>query len=153
MNTAMQDIIEREIVVRATKERVYSAITDPAQIVMWFPDGIEGKLEKGERPIFDFGEYGKNQIYVVAADPHDYFAYRWVSGSRLGPEGFVGDPLTEPHTLVEFRLSETPEGTIVKLKESGFASLPAEIYELSFTDNTSGWAYMFDRLEKYLAPA
>jgi len=58
----MQDTIVREITVKAPKERVYTAITDPTQIIKWFPDAVEGKLEAGERPVFDFGEYGKNQI-------------------------------------------------------------------------------------------
>jgi len=31
----MQDTITREITVKATKERVYRAITDPVQVVTW----------------------------------------------------------------------------------------------------------------------
>jgi len=148
--TALQDTIEREIVVRAPKERVYAGITDPAQIVQWFPDGIEGKLEPGERPILDFGKYGKSAIYVVAAEPYDYFAYRWVPGSVPVPQGFLGDVLAQPNTLVEFRLEEVPGGTRVSLVESGFASLPAEVYQQSLKDNTEGWQFMLDRLQKYL---
>ena len=34
--------------------------------------------------------------------------------------------------------------------ESGFASLPAEVYEQSLKDNTEGWQFMLDRLQKYL---
>lgn len=151
MVTTMQDTIEREIVIRAPKEKVYNAITDPAQIVKWFPDTVEGKLEPGERPIFDFGQYGKSALYVVAADPHDYFAYRWIPGGVHEYKDFMGDVLAEPNTLVEFRLEEASGGTRVRLMESGFASLPAEAYAQSVKDNTEGWAYMLDRLEKYLA--
>ncbi len=149
--TSLQDTIEREITIRAPKERVYAAITDPEQIVQWFPDGIEGKLEAGERPVLDFGEYGKNKIYVVAADPFDYFAYRWTSGSSFIPEGFMGDTLNHWNTLVEFRLEEVADGTRVKLLESGFASLPTEVYEQLLKDNSGGWSYMLDRLEKLFA--
>lgn len=38
----MQDAIIREITVKASQERVYQAITDPAEIIKWFPDAIEG---------------------------------------------------------------------------------------------------------------
>jgi uncharacterized protein YndB with AHSA1/START domain len=143
----MQDTIDREITVRAPKERVFNAIVDPAQIVNWFPDGIEGKIEPGERPIFDFGTYGKVQIYVVAVEPHDYFAYRWASA---GADGDAGDALTDPSTLVEFRLSEGPDGTTVKLTESGFASLPAAVMKKSLSDNSEGWDHMMARLAKLI---
>jgi len=142
----MQDTIVREITVKAPKERVYKAITDPKQIVTWFPDAIEGTLEVGERPIFNFGKHGKNQIYVEAANPYDYFAYRWVPGSN----NVTGDVLTVPNTLVEFRI-ETSEGmTKVTLTESGFASLPAEVAQKSFEQNSGGWEFMISRLEKIL---
>ncbi|HEY0867227.1 MAG TPA: SRPBCC family protein [Fimbriimonas sp.] len=147
----MRDTIEREIIIRAPVERVYNAIAEPEQIVRWFPDAIEGRLKPGERPTLDFGEYGKSSIYVEAAEPHHYFAYRWRPGSDSLDTG--GDVLQQPNTLVEFRLEPVAEGTRLKLTESGFASLPAEVYEKAFKDNNEGWDYMLDRLAKYAAQA
>ncbi len=144
------DTIVRNIIVRAPMERVYTAITDPDQIVKWFPDGIEGSPARGERPIMDFGDDGKFQIYVVDARPYTYFAFRWVSGSVLIPHGFRGDVLQNPNTLVEFMLAEVSDGTSVTLKESGFTSLPADQQEQAHKDNTGGWDYMMDRLEKLM---
>ena len=143
----MQDVIEREITVKAAKERVYNAITDPKQIIAWFPDAVEGTLEVGERPVFTFEGYGKSQLYVVAAKPFEYFAYRWIPG---GAGTATSDPLAEPNTLVEFHIEELADGTKVTLKESGFASLPPEVAEKSLSENTGGWEYMFDRLAKLL---
>jgi uncharacterized protein YndB with AHSA1/START domain len=145
----MQDIITREIVIKASKERVYTAITDPKQIVNWFPDAIEGSLAVGERPILSFGEHGKNQIYVEAAQPHDYFAYRWMPGGADS----LGDTLTKPNTLVEFRLTENEGRTTVTMTESGFAALPSEMAERSFNQNSGGWDYMLGRLEKQFTGA
>jgi len=147
----IQDKIERQVTIRAPKERVYRAITDPKQIVSWFPDAIEGTLGAGDRPILDFGEYGKNQIYVVAADPYVYFAYRWVPGCVDGTTGFKGDVLAVPHTFVEFRLSDHPSGTAVTLTESGFSNLPEAVAKKKFEENSGGWEYMLDRLEKLFA--
>ena len=118
MNSTIQDSIEKEIVVRAPKERVYAAIATPEQFVKWFSTGVEGKFDAGERPILDFGEHGKFKIFVVAANPHDYFAYRYVPGSRLWPQGFDGDVLAHPNTLVEFTLEDVEGGTKVHLKEA-----------------------------------
>lgn len=150
MSTTMQDTIQKEMILRAPIERVYAALTDPEQFAKWFPDSIEGELKPGERPLLDFGEYGKCRIYVVAAEPFTYFAYRWVSGSAYAPHGFQGDVLTMPNTLVEFRLESGPEGTRLKLTESGMASLPPEIAELTLKDNDGGWDYMLGRLHTYL---
>jgi len=149
MNPALQDIIQREIVVKAPKQRVYTAITDPKQIIAWFPDSVEGSLEVGERPLFTFEGHGTVQLYVVDAKPYDYFAYRWIPGA--GSEDFRGDVRTVPNTLVEFRIEEISEGTKVTLTESGFSSLPSDVAEQKFKDNSGGWEYMMDRLEKVLA--
>jgi uncharacterized protein YndB with AHSA1/START domain len=143
----MRDTIEREIIIRAPIERVYRAIADPEQIVRWFPDAIEGDLSPGERPVLDFGQYGKASVYIVAAERNHYFAFRWIpGGDSLAPSG---DVLQHPNTLVEFRLESTAEGTKLRLIESGFASLPAEFYEKAFKENSEGWDYMLDRLVKY----
>lgn len=147
METTLKDAIEREIIVRAPKERVYKAITDPGQLVKWFPDGVEGRLEPGERPVFDFSEYGSTSLYIVAAEAPNYFAYRWLPAG-VAPGKFRGDVLSKPNTLVEFRLEDAPEGTRVKLRESGFASLPSEFYENAFKENNEGWDYMLARLQK-----
>ena len=144
----MQDKIQREITIKASQQRIYDAIADPEQVVLWFPNTVEGSYKVGDRPIFGFGEHGKNQIYVVDAKPHDYFAYRWVPGSNH----FMGDVLTVPNTLVEFRIEQQSNGMCkVTMTESGFASLPIEVAEESFKQNSGGWDFMLGRLEKLFA--
>jgi uncharacterized protein YndB with AHSA1/START domain len=146
----MQDKIQREVTIKAPKERVFDAISNPKMVVLWFPETLEGKYAVGERPIFGFGEHGKNQVYIAASRPFEYFAYRWVPGSNH----FVGDVLTVPNTLVEFHIKEEANGTCkVSVTESGFASLPSEIAEESFKQNSGGWEFMMGRLETYFAGA
>ena len=62
-------------------------------------------------------------------------AFRWASGA-MPP---VGDVLASSNTLVEFRLEEVDEGTRLSMVESGFASLPKEIYDEAMRDNSNGW--------------
>ena len=140
----MQDTIERKIIIKAPKERVYAAISEPTQIVAWFPNAIEGELAEGEQPIFNFGEHGKTQIYVVAMQPHDYFAYRWVPGANH----FIGDVLSTDTTLVEFRITESDGVSTVTLTESGFTKIPVELAKAAFEQNSGGWNLMLGRLEK-----
>lgn len=130
----MQDVIIREVTIKASQKQVYRAITDPLEIVKWFPESVEGgTLEVGQEPIFSF-ESGshKRRVHIEAADPYDYFAYRWVPAPS--GEG-AGDVLSIPNTLVEFLIEITEDGTKVTVKESGFTSLPIDEAKSSFNDN------------------
>lgn len=142
----MQNTIQREITVKASKERIYEAIANPEQVTQWFPESLEGRYEVGEQPIFGFGDHGKTQICVIAAQPHEYFAYRWVPGANH----FLGDVLGVPNTLVEFRIATLKDGICkVTLTESGFDDLPTEMMEAAFKQNSGGWDFMLERLQKY----
>ncbi len=144
----MQNSIQREITIHASRQRIYEAISSPEKVVLWFPETIEGKYAAGEQPVFGFGDHGKNQVYIVEAIPVEYFAFRWVPGGNH----FIGDVLSVATTLVEFRISEEQEGSCkVSLTETGFASLPQEIAEASFKQNSGGWDFMLGRLESYFA--
>ncbi|MDQ3014687.1 MAG: SRPBCC domain-containing protein [bacterium] len=142
----MQDVIRREVTINASKEIVYEAIANPEKVVLWFPHAIEGKYEVGENPILSFGKDGKAQIHIVDAKPYEYFAYRWVPGRNH----FIGDVLSVPHTLVEFKIQKVDgEKCTVTVIESGFAELPIEMAENAFKQNSGGWEFMLGRLNKY----
>ena len=143
----MQDTIERKITINASKEKIYDAIANSKKVIKWFPETLEGEYSAGKQPIFGFGDHGKNQIYIVDAKPHEYFAYRWLPGAH----NFLGDVRSIKNTLVEFRIEEEAPGSCkVTLTESGFSELPIEIMEDAFKQNSGGWDFMLDRLVKYL---
>lgn len=143
----MQDLIQREITVKAGKEKVYDAIVDPNKITSWFPDKVEGSLLEGESAIFTFTEHDHQaRIFVEASIPFEYFSYRWVPGGQ----GSLDEQKDKNTTLVEFIIEETEGGTKVTLKESGFSKLPSEVAESSFKDNSGGWEYMMGRLESFV---
>lgn len=142
----MQKVIEREITINASKERIYDVIANPEKVVLWFPETLEGNYNVGDQPIFGFGEQCRSQIYVASADPYHYFAYRWVPGANY----YLGDVLSVPNTLVEFRIIEISEEQCkVILTESGFENLPAQVIEESFKQNSGGWDFMLNRLQNY----
>jgi uncharacterized protein YndB with AHSA1/START domain len=143
----MQNTIQREIMIKASKERIYNAIAISEQITKWFPESIEGNYTLGQQVIFGFGEQCSNQVFIIAAQPHEYFAYRWVPGT----DHFLGDVLTVPNTLVEFRIATLADGMCkVTLTESGFADLPSELIEEALRQNSGGWDCMLERLIKYI---
>ncbi|MEJ0014311.1 MAG: SRPBCC domain-containing protein [Actinomycetota bacterium] len=89
----------------------------------------------------------KRRVHVEAANPYDYFAYRWAPGDP----GLGGGDLSDiPTTLVEFFIEELESGTKVTVKESGFASLPSDYVESAFKENTGGWGFVMERFETML---
>jgi uncharacterized protein YndB with AHSA1/START domain len=148
MTNMSKDRVEREIVVRASREKVYAALTEPALFPTWGPEKVAGKIAPGERPIFDFGASGKVAVYVVAVEPPDYFAYRWAQGVQ-DPVVLLADPLQGPNTLVEFRVEAVEGGSRVRVIESGLASLPAppEVNIDTILENIGkGWELMIGAL-------
>ncbi|HMQ10505.1 MAG TPA: SRPBCC family protein [Oligoflexia bacterium] len=142
----MKNEIKREIIINASQEKVYDAISNPKKITQWFPETLEGKFEVGEQPIFGFGEDGKNQVYIESASPYSHFSYRWVPGANH----FLGDVTKVANTLVTFRI-ESLGGDRCKviLTETGFSQLPNNVIEKSFKQNSGGWDFMLNRLEQF----
>jgi uncharacterized protein YndB with AHSA1/START domain len=71
--------IRREMVLSGNREKVWSAITDPARIAQWFGTRAEFKrLAVGEQIIFGWDD----EVYqglIAEVEPPRRFAYRWDS--------------------------------------------------------------------------
>ncbi len=141
----MQDTIERTIEIPGTIAAVWTALTTAEGIRNWFGDEAEIDLKAGGEARFGWTEYeASSHAIVVDVEPPTRFSYRWAAtGSERADTG--------PSTLVEFTLESTRTGTSVTVVESGFASLPPEIYEQSIKENTSGWKSEMQDLHDYLA--
>ncbi len=146
------DQIEREILIEAPVEAVWSAITDPDQIVQWFTDeaeldlrpGGEGRLKWTERA----GKAGpsESRVSVVSVDPPRSLAWRWVH-----PEGVEADETNS--TLVEFTLMPDGDATRLRLVESGLSGVDwdEERKRAFFDDHSQGWSALGGRLSEYVA--
>lgn len=134
------DRIERETLIEASQERVWSLVTEPG---FWVADpaSLPGTVAReGESMVAKNAEYGDFPVRVEKVEPPTYVAYRWASA-------FPGQELREDNsTLVEFTL--TPEGDKTRLRvvESGFATLAGseELRGQAVKDNTSGWPQVLD---------
>ncbi|MFB4317037.1 SRPBCC family protein [Actinomadura sp. 21ATH] len=142
-----QDRIEREISIAAPVGRVWEVITEPGHVGAWF--GAAGKpaeldeLRPGGRMVVDHGEDGVFPMRIVAVEPPRAFSYRWAPG-------FPGAEVTEDNsTLVEFTLLDEGVGTLLRIVETGFAALPAEVAARKYEDNSGGWTHMAQRVRDY----
>jgi uncharacterized protein YndB with AHSA1/START domain len=143
--TGEGDAIERELTLQAPIERVWRAITDPAEVSKWF--GVEAEIDLTPGGDVAFGwSQGRFRARVEAVEPPRRFAYRWCLDSDT--------PVDEgPTTLVEFTLRPEGEGTRLRLVESGFASLPEDGRARHLADNTKGWEEELGELRTYVEGA
>ena len=83
---------------------------------------------------------------------------RWSAWSRSAssPGGGAVDPKqdysAEPTTLVVFELEEVPEGTRLKVTESGFDRIPLARRSEAFRSSSAGWAEQVQNIARYVAP-
>ena len=138
------DQIERETTIAAPVERVWSLLTEAEHLGKWFGDaGAEIDLRPGGALRLSWAEHGTVHGEVVAVEPHHRFAYRWA---------LVGNVLSPGNsTLVEFTLEAEPEGTRLRVVESGFAALDLPEPERAgkVEGNTEGWRIELGHLREH----
>jgi uncharacterized protein YndB with AHSA1/START domain len=139
-----QDWIEREILIEASRERVWAVLTEAQQVAGWFGDSAEIDLRPGGRARFGWAEQGVHLAVIERVDRPSVFSYRWAR-----------DPDTEPgdgnSTLVEFTLTEVFAGTLLRVVETGFAGLHVSDQEQdkAAQENTDGWVAELAELKEY----
>lgn len=138
------DSIEPEVILPVPPARVWTALTRADQLSAWFGTQASIDLRPGGEVIFTWdgstGPRGTHRGVIEAVEPPTRFTFRWQSNA---------DNL--PMTRVEFMLEPHSEGTRLRLVESGFASLPAELRGSLHERNTRGWQRGLGELAQYLA--
>jgi uncharacterized protein YndB with AHSA1/START domain len=156
------DRIEKEIVLRAPRERVWRASSDAAQFGDWFGIELEGAFVPGARingrvkPTTADPAVAEMQkkyagmpvsFFVERVEPLRLLSYRW-HPFAIDPKA---DYSNEPMTLVTFTLEPVDGGTRLRVIESGFDSIPLERRADAFEANEEGWTLQLQLVEKYLS--
>jgi uncharacterized protein YndB with AHSA1/START domain len=143
------DRIEREIDIDAPIDVVWTVITDPEHITVWFTDSAELEVRPGGEGRFGWDVKARHRKTVVnlrveRLEPPHFFSFRWNY-----PDG--DDPSETNAPLVEFSLEARGDATRLRLVESGIDKLARsdEEKEIYFDEHTSGWARIADRLRDY----
>ena len=147
-NAPSSDRIERSVVLRAPRSKVWRALTDPAQFSEWFGATLRDPFVPGARirgPVThpDY-EHLTMDITIDRVEPERLFSWRWHPG---------GDPdidPAEPMTLVVFELEEVPEGTRLTVTETGFDRVPVSRRSKAYRENDEGWAGQVEAIVRYL---
>jgi uncharacterized protein YndB with AHSA1/START domain len=141
------DQIERETVIAAPVERVWSVLTEAEHIAGWFADaGAEIDLQPGGALVMHWKEHPTTKARVEAIEPPHRFAYRWTAHHAAGAEPADGNS-----TLVEFTLTPEGDGTRLRVVETGFAGLAIgdDERKRNYDDNVGGWKQVLERLDAY----
>jgi uncharacterized protein YndB with AHSA1/START domain len=132
------DRIEKKILVRAPRARLWQALTDTELLGKWLSSRIErvtvapGAILRGPVIVPGF-EHEKMDAIVEKVEPERYLSWRWHPGSTVPI-----DTSGEPRTLVEFHLEDAEGGTLLTVVESGFDALAARRDEAR-RGNDAGW--------------
>ena len=146
------DRIEKKVLLRAPRSRVWRALTDAREFGQWF--GVDladaftpGAHVKGRISSMHKGYEGKPfEITIERMEPERLFSYRWhpyAHDSKV-------DYSSEPTTLVTFELKETGEGTMLTVVESGFDRIPLARRAEAYRMNDQGWAAQMTAIERHV---
>ena len=147
---SVTDRIEKRAVLRAPRSRVWRALTDAKEFGTWFgvrlqSDFAEGATIRGQITHPNY-EHVTMEVVVERMEPEQYFSYRW--------HPYAVDPNTdysdEPRTLVEFRLEESGDGTVLTIIESGFDRIPLARRAEAWRMNEGGWTAQVRNLDRHV---
>jgi uncharacterized protein YndB with AHSA1/START domain len=95
--------VQREIVVPAPVEEVWSALTEPDRLEEWFANDVELDLEPGGTGTFRWNDGDERRVVVEEVVPERRFAFSW------------------DESRVEIELAEVGTGTRVLVTETAGA--------------------------------
>lgn len=158
------DRIEKQILLRAARSRIWRALSDSVEFGSWFGMKFDGPFAPGATmrgvivPTTVNAEVAKSQkkyegtaveITIEEMEPERLFSFRW---HPYSVEQGV-DYSAEPTTLVVFALEEAAGGIMLTVTESGFDRIPLARRAKAFSANDNGWSAMVKVLEEYVAGA
>jgi uncharacterized protein YndB with AHSA1/START domain len=156
MNKAEQavsdtDRIERSIVIKAPRERVWRAISDAEEFGTWFGVNLKGiRFAPGQKARGNITYPGYEHIMFEAeierVEPQSLLSYRW---HPYAVDQSVDYSAEEP-TLVTFTLADAADGTLLTVVESGFDKVPPQRREEAFRMNSRGWDAQLDNIMRHL---
>jgi uncharacterized protein YndB with AHSA1/START domain len=146
--TTATDRIEKTVILKAPRSRVWRAISNATQFGEWFKVNLDGEFTAGATiygTITYPGYEGLRMEMVVGRiEPERLFSFRWHPGDPKG------DYSAEPMTLVEFTLEDVPGGTRLTIVESGFDQIPLARRAEAFRMNEGGWTEQIENAQRYV---
>jgi uncharacterized protein YndB with AHSA1/START domain len=150
--TSSTDRIERSILLKAVQSRVWRALTNAEEFGTWFCVVLHGQrfvpgLKIRAQSLYPGYEHIVFDMWIERMEAEHSFSYRW-HPYCVDPQYDYSKDAT---TLVEFSLTATPEGTLLKIVESGFDQISAARRLEAFRMNGEGWDEQLQNIAGYVA--
>jgi uncharacterized protein YndB with AHSA1/START domain len=151
---ASTDRIEKGILLKAPRSRVWRALANAEEFGAWFGVALKGKafapgMHVQGNLMFPGYEHVVCEMWIERVEPEYLFSYRW--------HPYAMDPAIdyskEPTTLIVFELKDVEGGTLLNVVESGFDQIPASRRVEAIRMNAGGWESQMKRIEKYVTTA
>jgi uncharacterized protein YndB with AHSA1/START domain len=158
MNT---DRIEKKILLRAPRKRVWRALSDSTEFGSWFGMKFDGPFEPGAKMHGVIVTTTVNAEVAAAQKEYEGMAFE-ITIEQMEPERLLSfrwhpfavergvDYSVEPTTLVVFALEDVANGVMLTVTESGFDQIPLARRAKAFTANERGWGMVVKLIEEYL---
>jgi len=145
------DRVEREILIDAPPDIVWSVITEAEHVGRWFSDSAAVDLRPGGELILTWDEHGAVYWRVERIDPPRFVSFRWLR--PVPDESGADELLVDNATLVEFSLDAEGDATRLRVVESGFAELAGSDEENAkdAEEHRQGWELELDELRDYVS--
>jgi uncharacterized protein YndB with AHSA1/START domain len=147
------DRIEKEIVLRAPRAKVWRALTDAREFGRWFGAEMTDRFAPGARARGRITHPGYEHLTmdmtIERMEPERLFSWRW-HPYAIDPKV---DYSKEPTTLVVFELEEVAGGTRLRIVESGFDQIPLARRAEAFRMNSGGWVQQVENIRKHVEQA
>jgi uncharacterized protein YndB with AHSA1/START domain len=149
---ASTDRIEKQILLKAPRPRVWHALADAETFGDWFGVALKGqRFVAGESAhghiTYPGYEHLLFEITLERIEPEHLLSFHWhpyaVDATR--------DYSNEPPTRVVFELEEVDGGTLLRVVESGFDRIPAERRAEAFRMNSGGWDQQMKNILHHVA--
>jgi uncharacterized protein YndB with AHSA1/START domain len=148
------DRIERKILLKAPRSRVWRALSNAEEFGDWFGVALKGKTKTfaaGQRVQWQVTYPGYEHlvfdVVIERMEPERLLSWRW----HPYPADPSVDYSKEPTTLVIFELEEVEGGTLLTVVESGFDNIPPSRRLEAFRMDSEGWDEQMRNIEKHVA--
>jgi uncharacterized protein YndB with AHSA1/START domain len=146
------DRIDKRIVLRAPRARVWRALADAAEFGSWFGVDFKGASFAPGAPVLGTitipgYEHVTMEVWVERMEPERLFSFRW-HPYAVNP---AVDYSKEPTTLVVFELRDVTGGTELTVVESGFDRIPVDRRAEAWRMNDGGWTQQVLNIDAYVS--
>lgn len=135
--------VERSVLIDASPQRVWQAITDPTQLQEWYAPGCSWEipeLQAGETIKFHNTDTDIQLATIEVVEPLREFTLRW----QL-------DPMHPGLTLTNsFRLEPENGSTRVTISQAGYESLPEDMRQEQLDQDAAAYTAIVESLKSYV---